>query len=200
MIALNFCRSKKSGAQIHAVGCEEEHHEQNRPTQKPELLETFGPLRCWRKSTRKSSCDDSHCDLQLADAPARTSPFESQAQFGLNSEKFDQIDRQQGKLQEKYRMDVSQRSIENEQDVAQKCERSKRSNRRHAKTGENAKSSGEAEEIDPRHVVASLLSFNFECFPESIAAVACPSRADATVAVPGRSATASPPSSKVTAA
>ena len=53
---------------------------------------------------------------------------------------------------------MSQQSIENEKDVAQKRESSKRHNRRHAETSKNTERRREAEEVDPRHVVVLLWS------------------------------------------
>jgi hypothetical protein len=71
--------------------------------------------------------------------------------FDLNSVKLEQIDRKQDHVKKKHRIDVSQQSIENEKDVAQKCESSKGHDRRHAEADKNAKGSRETEQIDPRH-------------------------------------------------
>ncbi|WMT73428.1 hypothetical protein [Bradyrhizobium sp. Ash2021] len=63
---------------------------------------------------------DGQPEMSLESFPYAPSPglFESQNRIDLNSGKLDQIYRKQNNVEEKYRLDVSQRSIENEEHVA----------------------------------------------------------------------------------
>lgn len=72
-------------------------------------------------------------------------------------------------MEEEYRIDVSQQSIDNEKDIAQKCETSKRHDRRHAEAGENAERCGEAQEIDPPHALCFRIStISFQAFLQQL--------------------------------
>lgn len=57
--------SEKPGAQIQAVACDQQRHEQDRRAQREKLPKTFGANRVCRKRARERLCDGSHRDLRI---------------------------------------------------------------------------------------------------------------------------------------
>jgi hypothetical protein len=88
------------------------------------------------------------------------------------SEKLERIDWKQDHVEEEHRIDVSQQSIDNEKDIAQKCETSKRHDRRHAEAGEDAECCGETQEIDPPHARALAFDDQFRGLFAAVDAIA----------------------------